>query len=307
MGFEIGVGAALTGLFTTATTGFAGIAAGAIAGAIDMAIVGAVVGGLTSAVTGGDIMSGVLVGAIGGAVTGGVLGAFNPSAFGVGGAAEFAGIGDAVSYSTIPDATGKLAGADALYSTQGVGEMTGLYGGDAAGGGLAGIGGNLGAGAVQSLGGGLGEIVAGGVKEGAGAMMAGKAASDQQEAQFAENQRVRDAELQALREKLASDQAIASMQANTAAATSYKPQTLASTIAQTTAAENQQAKEYLELNKARAIRSGAAKSLGRKGNLNSAPELTAREKEVLIAQSGVLGEAEYTDPTEAALAAQAAA
>lgn len=275
----IGIGAVVAG-FITENVAIGGI----IAGAIDMAIVGAVVGGLTSAVTGGDIMSGVLVGAIGGAVTGGIMGGLNPASFGVG-ASETA---TATSVTSLSGDVVTQSADGLVHVTPGVTKqaVSNQIAKEAAKDSLFGI----------SLGDAGGEILAGGVKEAVGGMLSAKSQEEQLAWQAEQAELDRQAKEKLLAMQLDSQES--------AAADVPKSQQLAATIASITADENQLAKQWHREDTAKARMRAAAKSIGRAGQ--SVPTLTAREQAVVNEDAEVLADAEYKDPTQSALDAQAA-
>jgi len=291
MGIELGIGAAVSSwAFGSAATGLAGIAAGAIAGAIDMAIVGAAVGGLTSAVMGGDILQGVLVGAVGGAVTGGVMGAFNPASFGVAGAGSMESLVSTTG-ANVQASTGVIReGANILGPSMTNVSHTLVPMKESVGA----LGVNLGAsGAGEVVKTGMGELLGAGVTEGAKAMLGSKAAADKAERDAAARALEREHELKMLDKQLA---AKSGGGAGVPTQMAFKPQQLASQLAQIASQEKLQAQQWRKEDTAKAAMRAAAKSIGRsKGALNKPPELTASERQALVERAQESPEVDMKD------------
>jgi len=297
----MGIGAALgaagaavaSAVGATATTF---ISAAVVSAAVQGAIVGAVIGGLTSAVTGGNILQGVLIGAVGGAVTGGIMGAINPGAFAVNGTITTgeitaSNIGSSMSAATdigvasVGGVSDAYASAGATFINDGVTQVgVGAAGG--AGGGASGFGGMLGK-----------EVISQGIAKGADALLAGSAQEDAMEYSAAEAQKDRDAEMLALEKQLAANL----QEAEIAAGSVQKSQTLASTLAQLTAQENLQQEEWKREDTAKAKMSAAAKSIARAGSQKGAlNKLTAAEEQAIASTSEAQASPDYRDPEEVA-------
>ena len=301
---SIGAGLAYVGGAVASAVAGAGVtfvSTAVISGIVQGAIVGAVIGGLSSAITGGNILQGVLVGAIGGAVTGGVLGWANPSAFAVNGVVTTGQV-------TATDAivtgasgvlkTGAEVGATAI--TEGAisgttGNIAGMSSSTIASGGGGGLAGGAGATFGDQI---LGEVIGTGIKEGASALLGAEAQTEALEVQSIENQKQRDAEMEALDKKLAAELEMAQISASA----SKPSQQLASTIAEITSRQQELKDTWKREDTAKAKMSAAAKSIGRAGALRGSDlELTDAENVAVRQAAEAPVETVVATPTEAAM------